>query len=208
MAQTTSKMRSHPRKRRMSARGNANCKAAPAAKRDVCNIKPLVEIEPSLRNDIAVACHLTLAACLAHSYAEPALIRPQGHRSLRLDEIRLRRVLNYIAKNLDQNITVAELAGVACLSPSHFASTFSATMGVAPHRYVSLQRLESAKMMLADGKRSLCDIAFSCQFSSQTSFNRAFLRVTGMTPGEYRRARVEERYLPPQLAGSKVQRAA
>jgi len=72
---------------------------------------------------------------------------------------------------------------------------FSVTMGVAPHRYVSRQRLESAKMMLADGKRSLRDIAVSCQFSSQTSFNRAFLRAIGVTPGEYRRARVEERYL-------------
>jgi len=130
-----------------------------------------------------------LAARLAHSYAEPGPSRPRGHRSPRLDEIRLRRVLDYIAENLDQDITVAELAGVACLSPSHFASMFSVSMGVAPHRYVSRQRLQRAMTLLADGKQSLSNIALSCRFSSQASFNRAFRRATGVTPGDYRRAR-------------------
>jgi AraC family transcriptional regulator len=133
---------------------------------------------------------LALTARLAHSYAEPAPRRPQGLRSHRLNDIRLRRVLNYIAENLDQEITVARLANVASLSPFHFARMFRAATGVSPARCVSQQRLESAKMMLADGKRPLSDIAFRCQFSSQASFNRAFLRATGVTPGEYRRARV------------------
>jgi AraC family transcriptional regulator len=132
---------------------------------------------------------LALAARLTHSYSEPAPRSPQQLKSHPLDEIRLRRVLNYIAENLDRDITVAQLASVACLSPSRFASMFSVTTGVAPYRYVSQQRLESAKMMLADGKRSLSDIAFSCQFSSQASFNRAFRQATGVTPGEYRRVR-------------------
>jgi AraC family transcriptional regulator len=144
--------------------------------------------ESSTGHMFVEATALVLAARLVHSYAETAPSRSQGLISRRLDETRLRRVLDYIAENLDRDITVAQLASVACLSPSHFASMFSVTTGVAPYRYVSQQRLGSAKMMLADGKRSLSDIAFSCQFSSQTSFNRAFLRATGMTPGEYRRA--------------------
>jgi len=132
---------------------------------------------------------LALAARLAHSYAEPASVRPQGSRSHRLDEIRLRRVLDYIAQHLDEDITAAQLAGVACLSPFHFARMFKAAMGAAPHRYVGQQRLENAMALLAAGKRSLSYIALSCQFSSQASFNRAFRQATGVTPGEYRRAR-------------------
>jgi AraC family transcriptional regulator len=131
---------------------------------------------------------LALAARLAHSYAEPASVRAQGSRSHRLDEIRLRRVLDYIAQHLGEDIAVAQLANVACLSPFHFARMFKAAMGVAPHRYVSQRRLENAMMLLAAGKQSLSDIALSCQFSSQASFNRAFRRATGITPGEYRRA--------------------
>lgn len=100
---------------------------------------------------------LALAARLAHSYAEPEPIRPQRFRSHRLDQIRLRRVLDYIAQHLDENITVAVLAGVACLSPFHVARMFSAAMGVPPHRYVSQQRLESPMALLAAGKQSLGD---------------------------------------------------
>jgi AraC family transcriptional regulator len=40
--------------------------------------------------------------------------------------------------------------------------------------------------MIATGS-SLSEIAFKCQFSSQSSFTRAFRRATGMTPNEYRR---------------------
>jgi AraC family transcriptional regulator len=41
--------------------------------------------------------------------------------------------------------------------------------------------------MIATGRASLSEIAFNCQFSSQSSFTRAFRRATGMTPNEYRR---------------------
>ncbi len=85
------------------------------------------------------------------------------------------------------DITVADLANVACLSIFHFTRTFAATMGVPPHRYVSRRRLESAKTMIATGRASLSEIAFNCQFSSQSSFTRAFRRAAGMMAAEYRR---------------------
>jgi AraC family transcriptional regulator len=131
---------------------------------------------------------LALSARLAHSYAEPVSVRPQKSRAHGLDQIRLRRVLDNIAQHLDEDITVAHLASVACLSSFHFARMFKASLGIAPHRFVSQQRLERAMVLLAEGKQSLSDIALSSQFSSQASFSRAFRRATGMTPGEYRRA--------------------
>ena len=106
----------------------------------------------------------------------------------RLDDVRLRRVLAYIEEHLAEDITVADLANVACLSIFHFTRAFAATMGVPPHRYVSQRRLESAKAMIATGRASLSEIALDCRFSSQSSFTRAFRRATGMTPAEYRRA--------------------
>jgi AraC family transcriptional regulator len=68
----------------------------------------------------------------------------------------------------------------------HFTRAFAAATGVPPHRYVSQRRLESAKAMIAT-RSSLSEIAFNCQFSSQSSFTRAFRRASGMTPAEYRR---------------------
>jgi AraC family transcriptional regulator len=62
-------------------------------------------------------------------------------------------------------------------------------MGVSPSRYVSRMRLEKAMAEIAAGKLSLAEIAFKAGFSSQASFTRAFHRVTGLTPGEYRTRR-------------------
>jgi AraC family transcriptional regulator len=131
---------------------------------------------------------LLLAARLVHSHAETQLIRlpiPTPHR---LDDVRLRRVLAYIEAHLADDIAVADLANVACLSIFHFTRAFAAATGVPPHRYVSQRRLESAKAMIATGRASLSEIALDCRFYSQSTFTRAFRRATGMTPAEYRRA--------------------
>jgi AraC family transcriptional regulator len=113
---------------------------------------------------------------------------PPANASNQLDRQRLSRVLGYIEEHLSESITVTDLANVACLSIFHFARAFSGAMGVPPHHYVSRRRLENAKAMIAAGRASLHEIALDCQFASQSSFTRAFRRVTGMTPGEYRRA--------------------
>jgi AraC family transcriptional regulator len=130
---------------------------------------------------------LLLAARLTHSHSETELIRWPTGSGLGLDRGRLRRVLAYVEERLAEDITVADLAKVACLSIFHFTRAFAATMGVPPHRYVSQRRLESAKAMIATGRVSLSEIAHDCRFSSQSSFTRAFRRATGMTPAEYRR---------------------
>jgi AraC family transcriptional regulator len=131
---------------------------------------------------------LLLAARLAHLHCETDLIRSPTTSRHRLDDARLQRVLGYVEEHLAQEITVADLANVACLSIFHFTRAFAAAVGEPPHRYVSQRRLESAKALIAAGRTSLGKIALDSQFSSQTSFTRAFRRATGMTPGEYRRA--------------------
>ena len=108
----------------------------------------------------------------------------------RLDDIRLRRVLDYITANIAEEITLANLARVAGYSPFHFARKFSFAMGMPPHRYISRIRLGNAMVELAAGKLPLAEIALNAHFSSQASFTRAFHRAIGMTPKDYRRRRV------------------
>ena len=130
---------------------------------------------------------LLLAARLAHAHSETGPIRSPTPSRHGLDDGRLRRVLAYVEEHLAEEITVADLANVACLSVFHFTRAFAATMGVPPHRYVSQRRLESAKAMIAAGRAPLSQIALDTRFSSQSSFTRAFRRATGMTPAEYGR---------------------
>jgi AraC family transcriptional regulator len=132
---------------------------------------------------------LTLAARLLQKYCDcgsPALTTPDAHP---LDHARLRRVLDYIWVNIDDDITLADLARVGGQSSFHFARKFTRTMGVSPKRYVSRLRLDKAMAELAAGRLPLAQIALNAGFSSQASFTRAFRRATSTTPQEYRRRR-------------------
>jgi AraC family transcriptional regulator len=130
---------------------------------------------------------LFLAARLIHAHSEIKITQGPPTAQGRLEHARLKRVLAFIQDHLDKEITVKDLADVACLSVFHFTRAFAAAMGVPPSRYVSDQRLAAAKTLIASGKASLSEIAFTCRFSSQSSFTRAFRRATGVTPAEYRR---------------------
>jgi AraC family transcriptional regulator len=60
-------------------------------------------------------------------------------------------VLDYIDANLEGDLTLDQLASMACLSRLHFARTFKAAVIQSPHRYVSAQGLGRAKALLLAG---------------------------------------------------------
>ena len=131
---------------------------------------------------------LLFAARLIHEHLDAGPIRSRIRSRHPLDDRRLKRVLDYVEQHVSDDIAVADLANVACLSVFHFTRAFSAATGLPPHRYVSHRRLELAKAMIAAGRASIAEAAFLFRFSSQSSFTRAFRRATGMTPAMYRRA--------------------
>ncbi|RJF74841.1 helix-turn-helix domain-containing protein [Rhodopseudomonas palustris] len=131
----------------------------------------------------------TLVAHLISSYSTDS--RPgldQQTAGARLDQARLRRVLDYIHDHLETDLTLAKLSDVACLSKHHFARAFREATGAPPHRFISARRLDHAVSLLKATDTSLAEIAFVCRFSSQATFTRAFRRQVGVSPGEFRRA--------------------
>jgi AraC family transcriptional regulator len=126
-----------------------------------------------------------LAVYLGRRYAT----RPVNSQPARggLPTYRLRRVLDYITAHLDRDLSLAELAETAGLSPHHFAELFRQRMGTTPHRYVLEQRIERAKRLLRDRARTVLDVTLLTGFQNQSHFAQVFRRAVGVTPTRYRR---------------------
>src|SRR3984893_14681920 len=135
------------------------------------------------------AASVTLAARLLQKHCDSGACMTTESSAHSLDHTRLRRVLEDIDANLQHDITLENLAGVAGYTLFHFARKFTFAMAIPPHRHISRMRLENAMAELAVGKLPLAEIALNAPFSVQASYTRAFHRATGITPQEYRRRR-------------------
>jgi AraC family transcriptional regulator len=133
---------------------------------------------------------LTVAARLLQSHGEAALPYAARTRPANgLDITRLRRVIDFIEAHTHEDVGVDDLASVACLSPFHFSRAFKEATGLTPHRFISQRRLQRARLLLETSELSITDVASMANFSSQANFTRAFSRIIGISPGEYRRRR-------------------
>lgn len=108
----------------------------------------------------------------------------------RISPARLRAVLSHIEEHLAEDVTLAELAGVARLSRFHFARSFRAETGATPQRFVTHRRVERAKRLMLEQRLALADIALACGFAHQAHFTTAFRRTVGTTPGRWRQERL------------------
>jgi AraC family transcriptional regulator len=99
---------------------------------------------------------------------------------------RLKRVLDYVAASLEQNISLSQLAAIAGMSPHYFSELFKQSTGHAPHNYVLLQRIERAKQQLRDPLSSIIDAGLDAGFQNSSHFSRMFRKLVGTSPSKYR----------------------
>jgi AraC family transcriptional regulator len=92
---------------------------------------------------------------------------------------RLRHVLEYIESNLDQDLSLAELARVAGFSLSHFKPLFKQAVGMPAHRFVLERRVERARQLLLNGGRSTTEIALEAGFAHPSHMARCMRRILG-----------------------------
>jgi len=115
----------------------------------------------------------------------------KGERSTSMDlsKTHLRQTLEYVHEYYAQDLSVAELAAVANVSPSHFAQLFKRAIGMAPHEYLIACRIEHAKRLLLTEDISIHRVASQCGFADQSHLTRHFQRTVGVTPGYLRKDR-------------------
>jgi AraC family transcriptional regulator len=100
-----------------------------------------------------------------------------------------RRCCEYLRAHLAEDVSLAELAGIANLSPFHFARMFKRTVGVPPHAYQRRLRAERAQELLLATDFSIGDIAAAVGYETPQAFARMFRAETGASPSDWRRER-------------------
>lgn len=96
------------------------------------------------------------------------------------------RVLNAISANPARDWKALELAAVAKISYSGLRTLFHASGLGTIHQHIQRARLDQARLLLADKRLSVKDVAGQLNFSSEFYFSHFFRHHTGMTPTEFR----------------------
>jgi PAS domain S-box-containing protein len=100
----------------------------------------------------------------------------------------LAAALEELHRDFAKPLRIGTLAERAGLSWSQFQRRVSAMTGLTPRQLLTKARVEAAAQALRDGDASLGEVAIGCGFYDQAAFSRQFRAMTGMSPGEYRRA--------------------
>lgn len=98
-----------------------------------------------------------------------------------------RRVVDFMHDRLAEPISIATLAAVAGLSPSHFLHAFSATFGRSPYKYLLDLRVAHAERLIVETQLPLTAIAEASGFSGQSHLTTIMRRYKSVTPGQLRR---------------------
>jgi AraC-like DNA-binding protein len=117
-----------------------------------------------------------LSAC-----ADQLLLVPQS-----TEPASVARARRMIEASSHEELTLPAVARVVNVSATYFSQIFHKSVGIPFVEYVARVRVEKAKNLLLNPNLRISEIAFEVGFQSISQFNRAFRRITGTTPKQYR----------------------
>ena len=102
------------------------------------------------------------------------------------------RVQAWLHANFEQNVSIRSLADLVGLSPYYLVRAFHQQVGLPPHRYQTVVRVNRARELLASGTAP-SEVAYRAGFCDQSHLTRCFKRTLGVTPGSYAASYVDTR---------------
>jgi AraC-like DNA-binding protein len=136
-----------------------------------------------------IAALIDLLEYLASNFRRGVPLASAGYSPMSSPVIseRLRRVLDYMHRELEGGVRLTEAARIAGLSVSGFGRFFQQHMGSTFVTYLVGLRLAEAKRLLIETDLTIAEICFRCGFGNLSNFNRHFQFRNNAAPSEFRR---------------------
>jgi AraC family transcriptional regulator len=94
-----------------------------------------------------------------------------------------------MGQHLDEEFNLDRLAAQVGLSKFYFNRLFKSALGVSPSRYQISLRMDAARRLLRETKKSVVEIALEVGYANPSHFARFFRKETGSSPSDYRQSR-------------------
>ncbi|MEM8949717.1 MAG: AraC family transcriptional regulator [Pseudomonadota bacterium] len=114
------------------------------------------------------------------------MLQSAGDKVRSIEDVRLRRVVDYIHDNLAEDLTLEAMSNLAAMSGFHFSRAFKAATGKSPLQYVIAERIALAKVLLKTTGLTVSEICFRTGYNDLSRFGQHFKRATGTTPAKFR----------------------
>lgn len=106
--------------------------------------------------------------------------RFDGHTSKSLTAL-TSKIIAYIDSHLGENIYAEDIANALHVSKSHLQNTFIKTMKVGVKTYIIMKKMEKARALLKEGKRTI-EVAEMLGYCTYSSFYKSYLKAYGEAP--------------------------
>lgn len=127
---------------------------------------------------------LSLLIQIARMHAD---IKVENDVSQRYVFDQVRPALNYVREHYDRPMKISEIAEVCHMSESHFRRVFEENIGLTPVEYLNQIRIKKACDLIRCTGYSMEDISQKVGFSTTSTFNRNFKRITGTSPYQWKK---------------------
>lgn len=114
-----------------------------------------------------------------------------------LQSRRVRSVIEYVGMHLDEDVSLAQLAELASLSPSQLERLYRSKVGETPLATLRRLRLQRALAAIRAEQGSLQDIGLAAGYGSGAAFTHAFVRQFGFAPSQVPALAPAQEALPP-----------
>lgn len=133
--------------------------------------------------DEAVRALLDLLLIQCKRWYPTQAIDEKTHKS----KILVKRFKQLIEEKCQENLSIKEYAQLLNLTPNHISETVKFVTGRTATDLINDRMIMEIKRMLLHTQLSVSEIAYALNFSDQSYFSKYFKKLTGMSPGQFKR---------------------